>query len=132
MTPKKGVQRNGTVAVAEDGVRRMGGLAMDQRRFEALAKGVGAAASRRAVLRLLGAALVAAGPLARRADPAAAGVPIYHCKIPGEFCKRDKNCCSRRCEDGICSCSGNGAKCYEPLRGAICCSGRCQNGKCKG
>ncbi|HEU5430363.1 MAG TPA: hypothetical protein VFU81_01800, partial [Thermomicrobiales bacterium] len=58
------------------------------------------------------------------------GVPIVHCKIPGQKCSKDKTCCSRHCNGGLCTCSKRGRACWQPLEGALCCSGRCRQGKC--
>lgn len=107
---------------------------MDPRRFEAVTRDVGAARNRREAMRAAAVGVVAGvfgiGGRAQASAPGAEGVPIYHCKVPGQLCQRDRNCCSRKCDQGVCSCSKKGAPCYEPLRGSVCCSARCKNGKC--
>ncbi len=107
---------------------------MDRSEFEELSRRIGTAAGRRDAFRLAAAGIAASlgmRSLVAKAETGAEGVPIYHCKIPGQTCKRDTNCCSGKCNKGVCSCNKKGKKCFEPLRGAICCSGRCKNGKCK-
>lgn len=89
------------------------------------------ARGRRDALRLAAAAAAAAVFGVRAGGEAEAGVPIYHCRVPGEFCSRGQNCCSGKCDQGICTCSKKGARCYEPLEGSLCCSGRCKKGRCK-
>lgn len=59
-----------------------------------------------------------------------AGVPIFHCRLPGQKCKKDDQCCSVRCRRNQCQCAKKGQACYEPLEGGVCCSGKCQNNKC--
>ncbi|HEU5434586.1 MAG TPA: hypothetical protein VFU81_23130, partial [Thermomicrobiales bacterium] len=91
---------------------------MDPRRFEELSRRFAAATDRRAAL----AAVV--GSLALVADAggeraAEAGVPIVHCKIPGQKCSKDKTCCSRHCNGGLCTCSKRGRACWQPLEGAL-------------
>lgn len=101
---------------------------MDARRFEALSRRVGAAASRRAAI----VAALAGVPavLGLRPEEAEAGLPIVSCKPPGKKCDKNKKCCSGRCKKGHCSCSKKGRPCWQPLEGALCCSQRCSNGKC--
>lgn len=103
---------------------------MDPKRFEALSRRVGAAASRRAAVAALTGALAA--PLLARlgAEDAAAGIPIVNCKPPGKKCDNKKKCCSGSCKKNRCSCSKKGRPCWAPLEGALCCSQRCNKGKC--
>ncbi len=103
---------------------------MDPRRFEELSRRVGAAASRRAAMRVLAGA-VAAPVLGRLGtEEAAAGLPIVNCKPPGKKCDKNQKCCSTRCKKNRCSCSKKGRPCWAPLEGALCCSQRCKGGKC--
>ncbi|MGI9254239.1 MAG: hypothetical protein ACR2J8_10860 [Thermomicrobiales bacterium] len=110
---------------------------MDQDRFESLSRAVAAGTSRRATLRtLLG--LGVAGVAGKQVVASVAaedvdeqGVPIVHCKVPGEICQKDKACCSGTCKGGLCTCFRKGHACWEPGEGIMCCSGRCRNGKCK-
>lgn len=108
---------------------------MDGRRFEHVSRRVAAARSRREALWLavagVGAAALGLGDAAAAGAAEAEGIPIYHCKIPGQICQRDRACCSGKCDQGVCTCSKKGKPCYEPLRGSLCCSARCKNGKCK-
>ena len=102
---------------------------MDPKRFEALSRRVGAAASRRAALAaVIGA--VAAPLLGLGGEEAAAGLPIVRCKPPGKKCDKDQKCCSGRCRRKRCGCSKKGRPCWQPLEGALCCSQKCRNGKC--
>ena len=101
---------------------------MDPKRFEALSRRVGAAASRRAALAAVVGAVAA--PLLGRPEEATAGIPIVHCKPPGKKCDKDQKCCSGRCRRKRCGCSKKGRPCWQPLEGALCCSQRCHKGKC--
>jgi hypothetical protein len=101
---------------------------MDARQLENLSRRVGAEASRRgAILAVLAGVPVALG---LRSEPAAAGIPIAHCKAPGKSCDKNKKCCSGRCRNGHCGCNKKGRPCWAPLEGALCCSRRCHSGKC--
>ena len=108
---------------------------MDRSLFEEMSRRIGSAANRRDAFRLTVAGVAASLGVGRFASHASAadteGIPIVHCKIPGQRCNGDKNCCSNKCNKGTCTCSKRGKRCFEPLRGALCCSGRCKNGKCK-
>ena len=101
---------------------------MDPTQFEKIAKRVGAATSRRAVVL----AVLAGVPVALglRPAPVEAGIPIVHCKPPGKRCSSDKKCCTGNCRKGICTCAKKGQACWAPLEGALCCSRRCSSGKC--
>lgn len=108
---------------------------MDAGRISELSRRVASAATRRQALGVV-AATAGAGLLGRAAPGAAAevdpaGVPIVNCKAPGFNCRRDTNCCSRKCNRGVCDCAKKGRDCWQPLEGGLCCSGRCQKGKCK-
>ena len=103
---------------------------MDQSRFEALTRRVGAASSRRSAARVLAGALAAPLLVRLGQEDAAAGLPIVHCKPPGKKCDSKQKCCSGRCKKRLCLCSKKGANCWGPLEGALCCSQRCANGKC--
>ena len=103
---------------------------MDAKRFEALSRRVGEAASRRAAVGALAAALAAPVLGQLGVEEAAAGIPIANCKVPGKKCSSNRRCCSGRCKKGRCICSKKGRPCWAPLEGALCCSRRCKNGKC--
>ncbi len=64
------------------------------------------------------------------ADVDSEGIPVFSCKIPGQKCDRDLQCCSKLCKKKVCSCKPKGRSCYEPQEGGICCSKRCRDGKC--
>jgi hypothetical protein len=102
---------------------------MDPSKFEDLCRRFATSASRRGALAGIAGGLVAALGMAH--DDVEAGVPIVHCKIPGQKCTKDKTCCSKKCNGGLCTCSQRGRRCWQPLEGALCCSGRCHSGKCK-
>jgi hypothetical protein len=106
---------------------------MDPSKFEDLCRRFATSASRRVALAGIAGGFVAAVGAKRdaAADVAPAGAPIVHCKIPGQKCTKDKTCCSRHCNGGLCSCSQRGRRCWQPLEGGLCCSGRCRSGKCK-
>jgi hypothetical protein len=78
---------------------------------------------------LAGGAAAAALSVFRR-EEAQAGIPIFNCRLPGQKCKNDKQCCSVKCRRNQCQCKPKGSPCYEPLEGGVCCSRKCQNNKC--
>jgi hypothetical protein len=102
---------------------------MDPRQFADVSRRVARASTRRAALAALVGGLAAA--LLHPTPQAEAGVPIVHCKIPGQKCTRDDNCCSKHCSGGLCTCNKRGRACWHPLEGALCCSGRCHKAKCQ-
>ncbi len=70
---------------------------METTRFDALARRLGAAATRRSTLKGL-VAIVAGGSLASTIDNAAAGTDapvrtVRTCRVSGYFCTRDAQCC---------------------------------------
>ena len=85
-------------AVIADG-RTMEHSAIDNERFEAIAKSV-AAMSRRRVVRTLVAGAVAAGRGLLPSKPAAAA--HFGCRHVGSSCAKDRQCCSNRCRHGHC------------------------------
>jgi hypothetical protein len=104
---------------------------MGPRQFADVSRRVATATSRRAALAALAGGLVAAVLHAPPEAEAGGGVPIVHCKIPGQKCSKDTKCCSKHCNGGLCTCSQRGRPCWQPLEGALCCSGRCHEGKCQ-
>jgi hypothetical protein len=103
---------------------------VDPKRFEEMSRRFAAATTRRTGLRVLAAGAATAALGAFRREEAAAGVPIFHCKLPGQKCKNDDQCCTEKCRKNQCQCKPKGKACYEPLRSGLCCSGKCQKGKC--
>ncbi|MCC7022927.1 MAG: hypothetical protein IT338_08875 [Thermomicrobiales bacterium] len=110
---------------------------MDDCRFDNLTRMLGGLQDRRSALRTLtgaGAALISLA----RADLGLAAdddVLIEGCRLTGERCKRNNNCCSGVCKgrkkhdkngkkkrEGECKCLGNGKKCKKD---AACCKGFC-------
>ena len=82
---------------------------MDQHRFDALSRAVGASVSRRGAIKgLLGAAVAAAlAPLG--VEPAAAAIRP-DCRKRNRNCRVDSQCCSRNCRKGRCACPKGTAK----------------------
>ena len=80
---------------------------VENTRFDALARRLGAAATRRSTLKSL-VAIVAGGSLASTIDNASAGTDapdrtVRTCRVSGYFCTRDSQCCgndSGRCLTG--------------------------------
>ena len=96
---------------------------MDQHRFDALARRLAPARSRRAIATAIaGAALLARAP----EKPAEAAIRLCH--MPGTACKNGRQCCSGACKDGACGCIAKGKSCFQI--GFACCSGRCRRGRC--
>ena len=108
---------------------------MDPRRFEALSRRFARDLNRRGVVRAAGGLatlLLTTGARARAAGTVESeGIPVYSCKIPGQKCKRDKQCCSNICKKRVCSCKPKGHSCYEPQEGGVCCSKICRDTKCQ-
>jgi hypothetical protein len=103
---------------------------MDARRFAELSKRVAAAETRRGMVRVLGAGLVATigGAVGGGEQPAEAA--FGYCSPPGVPCSKNKKCCSGSCKKGVCGCKKRGAPCINRV-GIACCSGKCRKGKCK-
>jgi hypothetical protein len=106
---------------------------VEHRRFDHLTKSVAARGSRRSALRLLGGSALAAG-LARLGLRPAAAAPVgtadywdTNCRGRCAQCDRDGQCCSGRCQGGVCKCKRRGS-CFDDR---ACCSGRCRHGRCK-
>lgn len=124
---------------------------MDDCRFDNLTRMFGAIQDRRAAVKHLAGASAALVSLAR-ADLGLAAeddVLVEGCRLTGENCKRNNQCCSNNChrkkdkkkhkkddrdknkhhkkDRGTCQCRGNGKSC---TKDAACCRGRCdQNEK---
>lgn len=86
---------------------------MDASRFDTLTRRLAARPrSRRRLLRALtGGALTAA---LSRLGPAAAAEQIaarQRCKLAGQRCSRDRDCCHRRCKRGTCTCPKTTTRC---------------------
>lgn len=124
---------------------------MDECRFDNLTRMLGRLRDRRAAAGEIAGAGAALFSLAR-ADLGLAAeddVLVEGCRLTGERCKRNNNCCSNKCHrkkrkknknrndggggnnnrrrkdkkgDGQCQCAGNGKKCNKD---AACCKGRC-------
>ena len=102
---------------------------MDAHGFERLSKQVAAAPTRRHMLGALGMGL---GAVVLGREVTAAG-PVEDeafgfCKIPGDTCADSTQCCSHKCNAGVCGCLKRGKYAFV---GAICCSGKRKKGKCK-
>jgi len=108
----------------------MEGLAVDSRKFDALARAVAVGTTRRGAVRILGGgALASALSLPGLRGVGAQEPADARCRGAGERCKRDGQCCAERCINRQCTCKGTRGSCFID-RG--CCSGRCRrNGKCR-
>jgi hypothetical protein len=93
---------------------------MDDRRFDALVRGLAGGASRRRVLgALVGGLLAGAG---QRAD-------AKPCRKPGHWCTADSQCCNGTCnEPGICQCDPGEELCLRD-KGAPRCLTPCPDGQ---
>jgi hypothetical protein len=113
---------------------------MDRCRFDNLTRLLGATRDRRSAVKSLAGAGAAMLALAR-ADLGLAqddDVLVEGCRVPGEECKHNRQCCSNRCHrrrrrkkggdnrkrrrDGECKCLKQGRRCSKD---AACCKGRC-------
>jgi hypothetical protein len=102
---------------------------MDAHGFERLSKLVAQAPTRRRMLGALGAGL--GGAVLGRQAVAADEVEddaFGFCRIPGDTCSDNTQCCSHKCRGGACTCIKRGKYAFV---GAICCSGKKKKGKCK-
>ena len=79
---------------------------MDGQRFDAISKGLASSNSRRATLRAVTAGVLAAGLSALGLHEAAA-----KCNKEGKKCKKQKECCSKKCKGGKCRCHALREKC---------------------
>jgi hypothetical protein len=120
---------------------------MDQNDFGRLTRQVAAAPSRRAALRLVaaGAAAALVPVLGERRATAQRVTPdsqiVTGCRLVGQRCDGDTNCCSNHCANKRCRCLGKGASCLvDPGHGlpplpvkANCCTSKCSkhDHKCK-
>lgn len=108
---------------------------MDRCQFDGLSRRVSAASTRRGALAAAaGAALGALLPAGARASQTVKG-----CRIPGQGCERDGQCCSGKCTNKQCKCLERGKSCLTvvspqlpPLPNkAVCCSSKCSRGRNK-
>ena len=101
---------------------------MDQAGFDRWARRL--AGDRRGVLKAAASgALAAVAALARPGGEAAA----LRCRVYGDACERDRQCCSEQCAGRRCDCRAPGGNCVVDGRRVdrACCSNRCQrNGRC--
>jgi hypothetical protein len=122
---------------------------MDQERFAAWTRHVAQASNRREALRraAAGALLGVAPGLAVRVAGAQDVTPdsriIPGCRLPGQRCRKNSNCCTNRCRghQKRCGCIRKHGSCLVELGGGLppipvhanCCSNKCskQDHKCK-
>jgi hypothetical protein len=108
---------------------------MDGRRFDNLARrmagdAVGAAASRRGLLRWLG-----GGAVGVLLGYGVGEETTAACKTVGKSCQRKSDCCTGRCKNGTCKCSNAGGACDDhgqccgPFGTLFCCGGVCTDTK---
>jgi len=116
---------------------------MDDRQFEAMTRWMAAKPSRRQMLKVLVATVIVAALAPFRPQRAGAGSIIPGCRLPGQRCDNDGNCCANFCPSSYqrCGCLLNGDNCFFELDPvllpgvgfdieALCCTGKCQNSKC--
>jgi hypothetical protein len=109
---------------------------MDDCRFDNWTRSIAGESTRRSAIKKLTAGAAALFTLARAELGIAQAADVTleaNCKGNNEKCKRDKECCSKKCKRGKCKCAGQGASCK---RDKGCCSGVCRNsgggsGKCQ-
>ena len=116
---------------------------MDDRQFEAMTRWMATKPSRRQMLKVLVATVIAAALAPFRPQQAGAGSIIPGCRLPGQRCDNDGNCCTGFCPNSYerCGCLLNGDSCFFPIDPvllpgvgfdvpALCCTTKCQNSKC--
>ena len=93
-------------------------ISRDTEYFDGIVKMLAAGQDRRRVLRLLGGTVLSTvlGATLRAGADAAAGT----CRGPGKKCKRGNDCCSGRCKNNRCRCSGFERRCRT---NSDCCQG---------
>jgi hypothetical protein len=105
---------------------------LDDCRFDNLTRIMAGESDRRTTVRKLAAGAAALAMLARAELGLAEGADVAleaNCKGNNAKCKKDKDCCSKKCTNkGKCQCAGNNAPCK---RDNGCCSGTCKSGKCE-
>jgi hypothetical protein len=119
---------------------------MDQDRFGILTRKMAIAPNRRAAVRLLaaGVAAVVAPALGERLAEAQVtpdSAIVKGCRLPGQRCSGNKNCCGNHCAHNRCRCIGKGGSCLVAVGGglpplpvhALCCTNKCSKAdhKCK-
>src|SRR5689334_1844303 len=80
------------------GARQSGGWAVDDRRFDELARAL-ARRSRRGLL--FSSAAAGLGLATRLAAAQGVDITASGCKKNGANCSKDNNCCSKRCKGGV-------------------------------
>jgi hypothetical protein len=106
---------------------------VDPKRFEDLSRRFAAAATRRSALGVLAGGAAAAVLTALRPGAADASQLVKGCKIPGQKCKNEKQCCGNsHCNKGRCKCINKGGSCLVQVTAdlalptkALCCTSRC-------
>jgi hypothetical protein len=90
---------------------------MDAKRFEEMSRWVGAAPTRRQALKALVAGVAAAALAVVRSQTGEAGSIIPGCRLPGQRCDGDNNCCTNFCPKsyGRCGCLLTGDNCFFEL-----------------
>ena len=101
-----------------------------ERSFDELASGLASGSiSRGRALRLMGAALVG-GTLASLGIGEAGADDL--CKPEGKKCRKDKQCCSRNCDDSSGKCAAGCLPDNSPCTASSQCCGFCNEGFCEG
>jgi len=116
---------------------------LDEQRFEAMTRWMATKPSRRDALKVLVATVLVAALAPFRPQQAGAGSIIPGCRMVGQRCDGDNNCCSNFCPKsyGRCGCLLQGDSCFFPIDPvllpgvgfdieALCCTAKCQNSKC--
>jgi hypothetical protein len=116
---------------------------MDDRQFEAMTRWMASKPSRRQMLKVLAATVLVAALAPFRPQHAGAGSIIPGCRLPGQRCDDDGNCCTNFCPASYerCGCLLTGDSCFFALDPvllpgvgfdieALCCTAKCQNSKC--
>jgi len=109
---------------------------MDQCSFEQLEREVGAARGRRETVRIVIGSLVASLPLlGKLAGESSASQLANGCRLAGQKCDRDDDCCGgSKCKDHRCKCISNGKSCLIVIDEAsglaipnksLCCTAKC-------
>jgi hypothetical protein len=104
---------------------------VDDCRFDNWTRAIAGESTRRSAIKHLAGGAAALLTLARAELGLAQDGSVdleANCNGNGAKCRKDKACCSKKCQKGKCVCAGNNASCK---RDKGCCSGVCRSGKCE-
>lgn len=115
---------------------------MDAQHFEAMSRWISTKPSRRDIIKVLVATLIVAALAPIRGQRAGAGSIVPGCRLPGQRCRHDGNCCTNFCPASYerCGCLLTGDSCFFAIDPSVpdigfdipafCCTMKCKNSRC--